>query len=237
MTDEKYCYVQDVKEKKNVARSARNARTHPGKKGSVKLPCDYLTGKELKAMSGAVQSYNLKTPMPWNTFKTMPDDLKKEYINGLRTRFGATDLKIAEMMGVTKQPLLFEVKRLGLSKGKTAGGRKKWDEEGFNAWWKGTEEIASDPVVTDTNVACKNAECDDALSDVVEEPEATQYFREDPKPQAPTHKPVVPIRGELTFNGNATDALNTAAVLLGGANVRISLLWEVIPEEVGVACE
>ena len=43
MTDEKYTYIQDVRDKKVTARSARSKRTHNGKGGSVKFPSDYMT--------------------------------------------------------------------------------------------------------------------------------------------------------------------------------------------------
>lgn len=43
MKDETYVFISDVKEKGSVARSARNARSHCGKGGRVRLPSDNLS--------------------------------------------------------------------------------------------------------------------------------------------------------------------------------------------------
>ena len=87
MTDEKYSYIQDVKDKKVTARSARNKRTHNGKGGSVKFPSDYMTKKEIKAMSGEVKSYRLNKPMTWQEFKAMPHDVQYGYIKLLKSKY------------------------------------------------------------------------------------------------------------------------------------------------------
>lgn len=46
-------------------------------------------------------SYNLNQPMKWAEFKAMPADLKKEYIENLITKHGATGGTIAEMLGIS----------------------------------------------------------------------------------------------------------------------------------------
>lgn len=84
MKDEEFLFHSDCHEKKVTARSARNTRTHNGKRGKVKFPSDYLTKKEIKAMSGEVKSYRLNEPMSWREFKAMPDDIKVTYIKLLR---------------------------------------------------------------------------------------------------------------------------------------------------------
>ena len=47
MTNVKYEFLQDCKEKPITARSARNRKRYPGKKGPVKLPSDYMSEKEM----------------------------------------------------------------------------------------------------------------------------------------------------------------------------------------------
>lgn len=51
MKDETYLFHSDCRDKKNVARSARNKRTHNGKSGGVKFPSDYMTKKEVGLMT------------------------------------------------------------------------------------------------------------------------------------------------------------------------------------------
>lgn len=234
MKDETFVYIQDVKEKKDAARSARNARTHAGKSGAVKLPCDYMTPKELKRMNGECKSYRLNDPLSWGDFKVMPDDLKTIYIKQLREKYNIPDSKLAEAMGVGKQTMIFEVRRLGLSKGKGAGGYIKWNENEFYKWWSGAKNEATAADDANDDPVAPVAECDELPCPVNEEPEAPEAIPENHVANVrkkAERKPAVPVRGELTFCGSAEDALKTASVLLGGSNVQISLSWEVIEDE------
>lgn len=52
-----------------------------------------------------MKTYNLSKPMTYAEFLTMPDDLQAQYLRSLRWRFGASDKRIAEMMGVS-HPLI-----------------------------------------------------------------------------------------------------------------------------------
>ena len=111
-------------------------------------------------MNGEVKSYRLNSPMRWAEYKTMPDDLKIAYIKALRNKYDVPDVNIAEMLGVGRQCFIKEVKRIGLSRGKSAGGRRKWDNEGFYAWVNGVdvptpvtkEEPADAPVIEEAPV-------------------------------------------------------------------------------------
>lgn len=114
MKDETYAFIQDVREKKATARSARNKRTHNGKSGRVKFPSDYMTKKEIKAMSGEVKSYRLNEPMNWKEFKAMPDDIKVSYISLLRQKYNAPDSHICKMMGTNTCSFSQEMHRLGI---------------------------------------------------------------------------------------------------------------------------
>ena len=58
MNDEKYAFIEDVTERKSIARGAFH------KKGGAKsnkctLPSDYLTRKEREKMNGEVKTWNL----------------------------------------------------------------------------------------------------------------------------------------------------------------------------------
>ena len=146
MSDEKYTYIQDCKKKKSVAASAFKARTHCGKGGRVKLPSDYLSKKELKAMNGECKSYRLNAPMPWAEFKSMPDDLKVCYIKGLREKFNVPVRALAEMFNVSAPVVSAYLKCLGLAEGKGASASKRlWNKEGFLAWLHGADPDAVKP--------------------------------------------------------------------------------------------
>ena len=146
MKDETYMFLQDSREKKNIARSARNKRTHTGKRGGVKLPSDYMTEKEKKQMNGEVKSYRLNSPMKWDEFKSMPDDVKIIYIKAIREKYNTPDTYIAQMFGAGQTAVSKEIRRLCIGNGKTRSGREKWDKAGFLAWIGGTPVPTTDPV-------------------------------------------------------------------------------------------
>lgn len=211
MRDEEYLFHADVRGKKNIARSARNTRTHCGKSGRVKFPSDYMTKKELNAMNGEVKSYRLNEPMSWKEFKELPDDIKVTYIKLLREKFNCFDSAIAEMMGINKVTFSQEIKRLGLGHGTKHGGNRTWNEkEAFYAWAHGVPVPAEDLDVVATKV------------------EIEPYIvKEEPVIE---EKKAIPGTGNLVFEGKVEEVLKTVGVLLGGANVHISITWDVLPE-------
>lgn len=45
--------------------------------------------------------YNLNKPMSWHTFKSMPEDLRREYILKLKNKYGARGKDLAEMFDMS----------------------------------------------------------------------------------------------------------------------------------------
>ena len=136
MSDEKYTYVQDCKEKKITARSAHHARTHCGKGGRVKFPSDFMSKKEIKAMSGKCVSYPMNKPMSWNEFMELPDDLKQLYIQSLRNKYDVPDEYLAKMFDVSRGQLGLYIKDLKLDIKLEKG---EWNKESFLAWSHGAD--------------------------------------------------------------------------------------------------
>ena len=223
MKDEEFMFKQDVKEKAFTARSARNRRTHTGKGGRVRFPSDHMTRKELKAMSGEVKAYRLNNPMTWAEFKEMPDDIKVSYIKLIRERFAVPDKEIADMLGVDRQTVGRWFRCLGLGLGKCAGGHKTYDKEGWLAWCNGLATPTADPVKEDTEEVKEPAnETPNIISPACG---INPIAASEQKPKT------TPRTGSLTFEGQAENALDTVAALLGCENVRIHIAWEVLPED------
>lgn len=213
MKDETYLFHSDCRDKKNIARSARNKRTHNGKSGRVKFPSDYMTKKELNAMNGEVKSYRLNDPMSWKEFKAMPDDIKVVYVKLLREKFRCFDSAIAEMMGINKCSFSQEIKRLGLGYGTKHGGNRAWEEkEAFYAWAHGVPAVAIDEI---------EKEAEEITEPIPELHEATEGIEE-------IGKKLIPTTGNMMFEGKVEDVLKTIGVLLGNANVHISVTWDVL---------
>lgn len=157
MNDEEFVFMSDSREKAITARSARSKKT---KGGRVRLPSDNLSKKELQKMNGECKSFRLNDPMGRKEFMSMPDDLKIVYIQAIRNKYRIPDSHLGKAMGFPQQNFAKLVKRLGLSRGKAAGGHVKWDKEGFFAWWHGVdqlptpviEEPAEEPVIEEAPV-------------------------------------------------------------------------------------
>ena len=140
MSDEVYEYVQDCKDKKITARSARNKKTHTGKGGPVRLPSDHLTKKERESMNGECKSYRMNDPISWEEFKSWPKEHQETYIKLLRKRYNAPISAISKMFGLYSNTLNSHILRNKLNVGPIQGGNRVWDKEGFLAWASGAKE-------------------------------------------------------------------------------------------------
>lgn len=241
MNDYEYEFVQDSIEKKGTARSARNARTHCGKSGAVRLPSDFKTKKEIKAMSGEVITYaSLKKPMTWEDFKKLPNDLKKEYITWIREKFGAPDSHIATMLGISGATLGLYFKDLKLSMGKGSGNNRKWEKEKFYAWShgvdenlvEGTAEIEEEETPACEEVTYTTDTYDPTHGEGIDIPAEEDPVQSNMTVIAPvTCVPVIPKQGSMTFERNdVDDILQTVRALLSGGGVKINctVTWEVV---------
>ena len=214
MEDEKYLFHSTSWERKNVARSARNKRTHTGKGGRVRLPSDYKTKKELNKMNGYVTVFNLKKPMVWGYFKLMPDDLKKEYLESIMERFGVSVREISEMLGIHFTQLYKVINTCGVDKRKINPIK---DMDGFNNWVNGgTFRKDEESPVKDNWVE----EAFEEISAVEQEECSIPEYK----------SPCYPESGSMVFEGRCEDALRAVSLLLGGAKVHINIMWDVLED-------
>lgn len=241
MSDEEWEYKQDCKDKKITARSARNKRTHNGKGGAVKLPSDYLSKKELKAMNGPVESYRMNDPMSWNEFKKLPDDLKVTYIKAVREKYKTPDSALADAMGVGRPVFSRYMKCYGLSLGSAAAGASRnWyntpDHDRFVAWWNGVSLEAVDSNSEDVEESVVDIPVE--TFETVEEPaDVQETVEQKPVPKNNDENEsrcetrcAVPTNGYLTFEGNIDDILRSVRTLLDGRKVHIKVEWDLLEE-------
>lgn len=112
MTDEKFVFIEDSKDKKRTARSAKNKVGKGSKK--VRFPSDFLTKKELENMNSDVRTYDLTKPMKWAEYKAMPEDLRKAYLLRLRNLYNVGSSSLAKMFGVSDPTVTREWKLMGV---------------------------------------------------------------------------------------------------------------------------
>lgn len=224
LPDEQWIMIEDSIEKKNIAHSASHRRSHCGKRGGVKMPSDYMTRKEIKSMNSSITSYNLNYPMDWKTFKSMPDDLKIEYINRLRDMFSVPNKVIAQYMFGVSNPYISNVfSGLGLALGKAAGGSgKRWYESENSK--KFYEWLGINPQ-EDTQDSSESPE--KAVEEVIDIHEDIRMNKTIENTEASEIPHAIPIDGELSFDGTVDDIFNVLRAILGGTKVHMKIDWEV----------
>lgn len=235
MPDERWSMIEDGINRKNIARSAHNRRTHCGKRGVVKLPSDFMTKKELQSMNSDVTCYRINDPMSWNEFKKLPDDLKILYIKFIREKFKAPDAAIAKAMGVSKGYFSERSKSLGLRIG--TGNYKyhgEWykseDCKRFNKWWYGENDPDEHETKKIVDIATECCESDVAnksndLNDLNDDAQKVCYGED--KREDSCGYFTVPRQGSLSFTCEAYKALDMVKQILRSTNVSIDISWTV----------
>lgn len=168
----------------------------------VKLPSDELPMEEVRAMNSGVKVYNLNKPMDWATFKELPEDLLKEYLNKIRQRFHPTDANIADMLGVSPGTLSMLLKKYKLNA--VYDQKAIRDLDGWNAWLAG-EDISL--VVPTTK------------------PKDAKTTKTPTTTEKPSFK-ITPHQGTVTIEGDAAEALLTLSSILVGHKARLTIEWE-----------
>ena len=240
LLDEQYVMLSDSIEKKKIARSSHNRKTHCGKGGRVKFPSDYLSKKELKAMNGEVKSYNLNRPMTWEEFRSMPQDLQIIYIKKLRNEFGVPDIVLGKAMGVCKSSFSKAMKDLNLSLGKSAGATsKQWfgseKSSKFSEYWnkfnkeKAVEEdrVEEEEAVEEMDISEEKSN-DYTTDNTVDISEINYGVGVTVDHIAEPEHVVIPTGGRLSFDCKFDDAIKVLESILSGTNVRLNVDWIVV---------
>lgn len=121
----------DNLQRKRLANNARYKK-NGSKSRKCSLPQDNMTPAQLKRRNGEVNTYNITKPMQWETFRAMPDDLKREHIKHLRHTYNASISKIAEALHKSRAKVVEEIQRLGMMEGD--GVRRQMSKEQEEMW-------------------------------------------------------------------------------------------------------
>ena len=116
-------------------------------------------------MNGECKSYRLNSPMTWEEFKSMPDDIKVTYIKMLRAKFDVPDVELVKMFGTNKDTLSRFWKVLGLRVPRRSAFRE-WKKDEWYAWLNGVdilptpvpEEPTEEPVIEEVAITQEEKE-------------------------------------------------------------------------------
>lgn len=121
-------FYKDVSEKKTVARGARY-RKGGSKSKKCSMSTDYMTQKQWKERNGPVMSYAMNQPIEWESFKKMPVDLQKAYVEGLDAKYNVNFASLSELFGVSKVTLKKTFDKNGLDFGFGTGKRMSAEQK------------------------------------------------------------------------------------------------------------
>lgn len=176
----------DVLQKKRIARNAKFQKNGSRSKKCT-LPDDYLTPAQRKKLNGPTKTYKLGAPMDWSTFRSMPEDLQREYLQKIGDRFHVNDTLLGEMFGVHQTTVSKARKELDL----TRTGKYHATQEQRNAFytWCAGGSSAEEP----------------AAEQVPPEPEPENT--PSPEPAPTPMSPAKVVSGAFTVSGTANEAL------------------------------
>lgn len=173
MTDAEYLFKQTEIERKKAGYGDRHKKRQGGR--HVRLPSDHRTKKEIEAMSGEVVKYNLNEPVKFERWKAWPVDIRKEYIQRLKDKFGMTTGMCAEMMGVSKPTIWRNLINIGIP---ADGAQPPKDMTEWEAFLKGSNLASEAQGVEEVKVHPEEPE---AQAEAENEPQEAQETQEESK--------------------------------------------------------
>ena len=100
MTDAAYCFSQDERDRKSLARQSRYKK-NGSRTNYVRLPQTYMTEKEIRKMHGEIVTVSFGKRYSKEEFLKFDDDMRRLYIQNLIDKYNARRKDIANMLGLS----------------------------------------------------------------------------------------------------------------------------------------
>ena len=97
MTDERFVYNADLRDRK---RTAASARAKKGNSRSCTLPSDSLSAAQKRKLNGPVESFEMNKPMVWSRLRALSPTLQFLYLDHLVNEHHARRVDLCDMLGV-----------------------------------------------------------------------------------------------------------------------------------------
>lgn len=212
MTDEKFVFVEDLRDKKDLARSARHRTGQGNRKGkSFAQPSEHY--KILRKKNGEVMEYKIGQPITWEEFKSYPHEMQQKWVDVFVNRFVCGRGGMCIVLGVPSTTIGPYFYKYGLSI-PTTKQLTVQKEKAIRDWMaessSGVEEKPEEPVEA-----------------IVSEPKPVVVEKKRPEPTYFVH---TLQEGNLNLSGTATEIFQTLYGIFRDAKLNVSLSFEVIPE-------
>lgn len=167
----------------------------------VRLPSDTLTPGQIKQLHGEMVNYNLGGPLRWQQLLALPADLRRKYLEKLRDEYQASQVMIADMLGISVHTFRRKCKDWGVRFQPNGG---QLSDGTLDRWAEFTGKRYNPAAKKETQTP-----------EPPEEPAA---------PAAPA--PLVPHSGTMVFHGPACEALRTMETALRDKPCTLTITWE-----------
>ena len=104
MTDERYVYNTDIRERRSAASGAR-AKKGGSRSKRCTLPSDHLTPAQKRKLNGQPETVNLNRPMTFAELKKLTPTMQFLYLDHLVTVHHARRVDLLEMLGIVSGTL------------------------------------------------------------------------------------------------------------------------------------
>lgn len=111
MTDERYVYTQEQRDRKRTASGAR-AKKGGSRSKRCPLPSDALTKAQKAKLNGPVESVNLNRPMTYAQLKELSQTLQYLYLDHLISAHKARRADLLAMLGISQSTWFNLMKKL-----------------------------------------------------------------------------------------------------------------------------
>ena len=109
MTDERFVYNADIRDRK---RTAASARAKKGNSRSCTLPSDSLSAAQKRQLNGSVESLEMNKPMVWSRLRALSPTLQFLYLDHLVNEYHARRADLLEMLGVSQSTFWYLQQKL-----------------------------------------------------------------------------------------------------------------------------
>ena len=149
MTDERFVFQQDVKERSKMKTGAFHKK-NGCKSKKCTLPSDRLTASQKKKLNGECMSIKMNEPYHnWKDFKRLSIDMQRNYISNLVVEHHARSKDIAEMFNVS--PTTFSQYCIKFNPRIKFNGGRVMDEKWLDFITKPAPKKAEKDIVSDSS--------------------------------------------------------------------------------------
>lgn len=100
MTDAAYCFLQDERARKSLARQSRYKK-NGSRTNYVRLPQTYMTEREIRKMHGEIVTVSFGKRYSKEEFLKFDDNMRRLYIQNLIDKYNPRRKDIAKMLGLS----------------------------------------------------------------------------------------------------------------------------------------